>query len=147
MAFNLRVYGILISDNHVLVTHESYRDRHFTKFPGGGLEKGEGLKDCLVREFKEELNIKIDVETLFYVNDFYQQSAFCADDQIISFYFFVRPEENEKMKEQIRILQKNNNPEQPDWIDLRTISAENFQFPIDKLVSERLAAITLDINN
>jgi 8-oxo-dGTP pyrophosphatase MutT (NUDIX family) len=147
MAFNLRVYGILISDNHVLVTHESYRDRHFTKFPGGGLENGEGLKDCLVREFMEELNIKIDVEKLFYVNDFYQQSAFCADDQIISFYFFVRPKEKEKMKEQIRIIQKNNNPEQPDWIDLRTISAENFQFPIDKLVSERLAAFTLNSHN
>lgn len=31
------------------------------KFPGGGLEYGEGVLECLHREFDEELNVKIDV--------------------------------------------------------------------------------------
>ncbi|MFN5439619.1 MAG: NUDIX hydrolase, partial [Bacteroidota bacterium] len=41
--FNIRVYGILISDdNQVLVSDEFIRGNYYTKFPGGGLEFGEG---------------------------------------------------------------------------------------------------------
>ena len=54
--FNIRVYGILINEqNQVLVSDELIRGNYYTKFPGGGLEFGEGTRDCLVREFKEEL--------------------------------------------------------------------------------------------
>src|SRR5690554_7703301 len=90
MAFNIRVYGILINeDNEVLLSDERRLGQKFTKFPGGGLELGEGIKDCLIREFKEELEIAIDVGTLFYLTDFYQKSAFGKNDQIISVYYFV----------------------------------------------------------
>ena len=55
--FNLRVYGILINDQkQVLVSDEYIRGKHYTKFPGGGLEFGEGTRDCLAREFMEEMN-------------------------------------------------------------------------------------------
>ena len=64
-------------------------DHAFTKFPGGGLEPGEGLAACLQREWKEEMNVDIEVEQLFYVNEFYQPSAFNPAQQIISFYFMV----------------------------------------------------------
>jgi len=54
--FNVRVYGLMIHDGAILTVEEPVRDRIIRKFPGGGLEFGEGILDCLKREFKEELN-------------------------------------------------------------------------------------------
>jgi len=59
----LRVYGILINENkQVLVSDEFIRGHYYTKFPGGGLEFGEGTRDCLKREFKEEMDLSVAVE-------------------------------------------------------------------------------------
>ena len=55
--FNVRVYGILINESdELLVSDELIKGIQFTKFPGGGLEWGEGIQSCLEREFMEELN-------------------------------------------------------------------------------------------
>jgi len=42
--FNVRVYGLLINDrNEILISDEQEYGMQFSKFPGGGLEYGEGL--------------------------------------------------------------------------------------------------------
>lgn len=70
--FNLRVYGILINENkQVLVSDEFIRGNYYTKFPGGGLEFGEGTRECLKREFKEELDLDITVGEHLYTTDFF----------------------------------------------------------------------------
>ena len=43
----------------------------FTKFPGGGLEFGEGLRECLVREFLEETQQKVEVKEHFIQRIFF----------------------------------------------------------------------------
>ena len=54
--FNVRVYGILIDSNkRLLVSDEFIRGNYFTKFPGGGLEFGEGTRDCLKENLKKKL--------------------------------------------------------------------------------------------
>jgi ADP-ribose pyrophosphatase YjhB (NUDIX family) len=75
--------------NQILVVHEQINDFKFTKFPGGGLEYGEGLLDCLIREFDEETGLDIDVIEHFYTTDFFQSSAFKPNDQLISVYYKV----------------------------------------------------------
>lgn len=88
--FNVRVYGILIDDeNRVLISDERTQNVSFTKFPGGGLEYGEGLIDALKREFLEECNLKIEIVKHIYTTDFYEKSSF-NDSQIISIYYQVR---------------------------------------------------------
>src|SRR6185312_7962200 len=88
--FNVRVYGILINnDNQVLISDEQEYGFRFTKFPGGGLEPGEGLIDGLKREFVEECNLNIEVISHFYTTDFYVKSAF-NDSQISSVYYRVK---------------------------------------------------------
>ena len=88
--FNIRVYGILSdTEGRILVSHERIKDQAYVKFPGGGLEYGEGPKDCVIREFKEELNLEVTVEKLLYATDFFIQSAFRNEDQIISIYYKV----------------------------------------------------------
>ena len=73
--FNIRVYGLLINDkNQILISDERRNDFSFTKFPGGGLEFGEGTIDCLKREFIEEMNLEIEVLSHFYTTDFFVSS-------------------------------------------------------------------------
>ena len=61
--FNIRVYGILLNEQQQLLVSDEYiRGGYYTKFPGGGLEYGEGTRDCLKREFKEEMDLDVEVE-------------------------------------------------------------------------------------
>lgn len=88
--FNVRVYGLLINNrNEVLISDELSGGRMFSKFPGGGLELGEGLIDALKREFMEECNAEVEVLGHLYTTDFYEQSSF-NDSQILSIYYMVR---------------------------------------------------------
>src|SRR5687768_1363505 len=88
--FNVRVYGILVNEQkQVLVSDELIRGKEYTKFPGGGLEFGEGTRDCLKREFLEEMNLQVDVGQHLYTTDFFQQSAFNPAHQILSIYYWV----------------------------------------------------------
>ena len=89
MRFNVRVYGLLIYNQRVLLSDEKYKSTIITKFPGGGLEFGEGLHDGLKREFMEECGIEIDIISHFYTTDFFQASAF-DDSQILSIYYLVK---------------------------------------------------------
>jgi len=88
--FNVRVYGLLINDrNEVLISDEQEFGQRFSKFPGGGLEYGEGLIDGLKREFIEECNMDIDVLQHFYTTDFFVKSIF-NEAQLISVYYLVK---------------------------------------------------------
>src|SRR5690606_22597350 len=85
-----RVYGLLLTDTkEILISDEKALNVSFTKFPGGGLEYGEGLIDALKREFIEECQLEIEVVRHIYTTDFYEKSSF-NDSQIISVYYQVR---------------------------------------------------------
>src|SRR6478736_6455356 len=86
--FTIRVYGILkYEHNRILLSDEFIRGDYFTKFPGGGMELGEGTRDCLKREFKEETGLDVTVGDHIYTTDYFQQSAFNNKDQIVSIYY------------------------------------------------------------
>jgi ADP-ribose pyrophosphatase YjhB (NUDIX family) len=48
-SFNVRAYAICVHENKVLSVKEKYEDVVYSKLPGGGLEFGEGLIECLHR--------------------------------------------------------------------------------------------------
>jgi len=139
ISFNLRVYGLLINDKQeILVSDECRHGFSMTKFPGGGLEFGEGLIDGLKREYIEELGVEIEVKELFYVNDFLQISAFNKNQQLISFYYKVEISDYSLFE-----IQKTGHPSDYDggiqrWIPLSDISEEDVTFPIDKIVVQLL---------
>ena len=143
--FNIRVYGILINEKkQVLVADEFIRDKYYTKFPGGGLEFGEGTRDCLKREFMEELNLKVEVTDHLYTTDFFQESAFRPGDQIISIYYLVNPLEPITVrlsdvefdfdKDQLLRYEENNEIETFRFIDWKNLVEESVTLPIDKVV-------------
>lgn len=136
--FNVRVYGILINERlEVLLSDECRFGFSFTKFPGGGLEWGEGLKDAVKREFQEEFQLEIEVGEQFYVNTFFQQSAFNEEDQIISFYFLV--EAKSKIEIHEHNLPLNQEGEFLRWQAISELKQEMLNFPIEKLVAEKIA--------
>lgn len=136
--FNIRVYGILINDrNEVLLSRERRNGHAFTKFPGGGLEFGEGLTDCLQRELQEELGITATIGELFYLTDFFQQSAFHKDHQLISVYYWVQYEN----WSEIMVSDFPNGSLDVEtfyWQSLSTLSVDLLTFPVDKIVGEKL---------
>lgn len=134
MKFNVRVYGLLIHEGKILLTKESRFGKEFTKFPGGGLEFGEGTKDCLIREFYEEFDLSINVNELFYINDFYQESAFNKTDQVISIYYKVSPTSILFSSSSLKV-----NLEKPLWVNLNSLNEDYLTFPIDKAVANKIA--------
>ncbi|MES2558014.1 MAG: NUDIX hydrolase [Bacteroidota bacterium] len=136
--FNLRVYGLLINEhNEVLLADERRNGYAFTKFPGGGLEWGEGIIDGLKREFQEELGIEIEVGELFYLTDFFQQSAFSENDQLISVYYHVHVPD-------LSLIKCASKPETGDcevfrWVKSEDLSVDELTFPVDKIVAGKLA--------
>jgi ADP-ribose pyrophosphatase YjhB (NUDIX family) len=141
--FNVRVYGILTNESgQVLVCDELIKGQEITKFPGGGLEFGEGTIDCLKREFMEETGNVVEVTEHFYTTDFYQVSAYNATHQIISIYYRVRPAGDFKITTTQTIFDFADRSEYAQtfrWIDLERISENDFTLPIDKIVGKMLA--------
>ena len=138
--FNIRVYGILINNGQLLVSDEYIKKNKITKFPGGGLEFGEGTKDCLIREFKEELNLSIKVIEHFYTTDFYVNSSFDTNSQIISIYYIVYP--LEKMDFKVSLSSHNyevkEGAQSVRWIKLSELKENDFSLIIDRKVGEML---------
>lgn len=146
MALTVRVYGLLINKkDEVLLSDERRFGKEFTKFPGGGLEEGEGIKDCIKREFLEELSLKVEVAELFYLTDFYQQSAFNSDDQIISIYYKVLCNDSDKINTSERPFDFVGDAiESHRWISIERLTIEEVTFPIDKVVVKKLREEGLD---
>ena len=138
VSYNLRVYGLLILDNRVLLTDEYRAGMIMTKFQGGGLEKGEGLADCLIREFEEELAISIEVGKLYYVNEFLQVSAFNSSQQLISFYYIVETKERDLIPAPIELTELKVNEQRFRWVNFNDLDPTTFTFPIDQKVAELL---------
>ena len=147
--FNIRVYGILINEKRqVLVSDEFIRGAYITKFPGGGLEFGEGTRECLVREFIEEMNLKVKVTDHIYTTDFYQQSAFNAAHQIISIYYFaealepitapLRSKAFDFDAQQLKMYKDTGETETFRFINWGDFSEETVSLPIDKIVANMI---------
>ena len=147
--FNVRVYGILFDkDNRLLVSDEFVRGSYFTKLPGGGLELGEGTRDCLKREFKEEMDLNVEVCEHLYTTDFFQMSAFRPDHQIISIYYLVKALEKitaplrDKLfdfdETQLAVYNDTGETETFRFIDWKNFTADAITLPIDKIVTSLL---------
>jgi 8-oxo-dGTP diphosphatase len=149
--FNIRVYGILVNDkNQVLVSDEYIRGNYYTKFPGGGLEFGEGTRDCLKREFMEEMNLEVAVGDHIYTTDFFQMSAFNPAHQIISIYYAAKALEPIKVplrdkifdfdEQQLAVYEEKKEIETFRFINWEDFSSESVTLPIDKIVASLVKA-------
>jgi 8-oxo-dGTP diphosphatase len=140
--FNIRIYGLLIDEGKVLITDEFRLGILMTKFPGGGLQLGEGPVDCLKREFMEELNTEIDIIGHFYTTENYFSTKLLPfESQLINIYYKVEARKPYLFQTTDR---KFDFPEMADgaqcfrWVSIHDLTEEEFTFPIDKIVLMKL---------
>lgn len=142
-SFTIRVYGILMDERkRVLLSDEFIRGDYFTKLPGGGMEFGEGTRDCLKREFMEETGLDVTIGDHIYTTDYFQISAFNKKDQIVSIYYYAHangpinvatkttpfdftPEQVSDPKGQSEVLR---------WVEWDDLTEDTVNLPIDKIV-------------
>lgn len=140
--FNLRVYGLLVNERQeVLVSDERIAGMTFTKFPGGGLEFGEGTRDCLIREWMEEMEQPIEILNHFYTTDYFQESAFRSTDQLISIYYTVRlvgPQQFAIATRKWHFPEGKEDAHAFRWEPLSTFGPDRVKWPVDKVVAQLL---------
>lgn len=130
--FTVRVYGLWVERGQILLSHERIAGGVFTKFPGGGMEFGEGPVQCLEREFFEELGVDILVQSHVYTTNFYIQSAFNPHYQVVGVYYLVGG----------RVQGISTEAPHPDevfihgqvfqWVSLKELSPANLSFEADR---------------
>lgn len=130
--FNIRVYGLLVVENQLMIIREPFAGTVIDKFPGGGLEFGEGTIECLKREFLEELNLEIEVLEHFYTQDFFLQSRFDENEQIFMVYYKVIAKDIHQLKVIDQDIQEII------WKDLSDVQLSDVSLETDQLVIKML---------
>ncbi len=140
--FTIRVYGIILNENNeVLLSDESYMGHKFTKFPGGGLEYGEGTIDCLMREMREETGCDIEVIKHIYTTDFFQESKFHPGMQVISIYYLARFTKTPGFKVSTKPFDFPDDAERGQSFRLvppDDLTVDDLHLPIDRIVVKML---------
>ena len=67
--FNIRVTGILIDDEDLLLVKQKVSDKRNWSLPGGKLEQGETIEQGINREMKEETGLDVEIIRLLYLCD------------------------------------------------------------------------------
>lgn len=141
--FTIRVYGLFIDEGKLLLSDECVNDFYFTKFPGGGLEFGEGTIDALHREMSEELDAEIQIIKHFYTTDFFVSSAFAPNKQVLSIYYlaaFKKEEDKPAYAQPFNFDKSLHKAESFRWVKLNELQENELTFPIDKHVLGLLKA-------
>jgi len=147
--FNIRVYILLLDEQResLLLSDEIVDGGHYTKFPGGGLEYGEGILDCLHREALEEFGQDVEVIRQFYTSENFVESRFVPGDQIICVYYecALQADHNGRRLPRFRVAERpfdfvefREREESFRWRRLDEIEPEEMSLPLDREVLARL---------
>jgi mutator protein MutT len=82
----VRATAVLIEDGNILLVEQRVTESLARRWslPGGTLELGETLEDCIVREMKEETRLDVVIDRLLYVCDRLQE------DRVLSTVYHSR---------------------------------------------------------
>ena len=140
--FTIRVYAIIINDKkEVLLSDEFQEGMKMIKFPGGGMEFGEGTIDCLKREAVEEFGQEIEVLDHFYTTDFFQQAMFKKKYQVVSIYYLAKFKDEIKFKISDKVFdfkELKNESQSFRWQPIENLKVNDITFAIDQKVAELL---------
>jgi ADP-ribose pyrophosphatase YjhB (NUDIX family) len=140
--FNVRTYFILYNDlGEILLSDELIAGKKYTKFPGGGVELGEGIEDAIRREAIEELGQEVEIIQHLYTTGFFVESAFKPNDQIISVYYQVQLLDTPRFRTTTKKFDFHTDSHQTEsfrWAHLGSIHPNELSFPSDKYLLKML---------
>lgn len=107
------------------------------KFPGGGLEWGEGTTACLRREALEELGQPVEVERLVHVSQRAHISSFDPNQQVIAVHYAARLEgevgfEDDGVLDDVFGKRVPMMHQRLGWRDVHSLETREFQFASDR---------------
>jgi 8-oxo-dGTP diphosphatase len=129
---------LIVNDQkQILISDEFQVNMKMSKFPGGGMEYGEGTIECLQREAMEEFGQKLTNIRHFYTTDYYQKAYFFKDHQLMSIYYLADLADEMKLRvsdKPFDFANDINGQQSFRWISLDKIDERDLSFPIDKKV-------------
>ncbi len=143
--YNIRVYALIINERkEILLSDEYQMDMKMVKFPGGGMEHGEGTIDCLQRETMEKFGQSLVNIRHYYTTDYYQPALFFKDTQLVSIYYLAEFSEEIRFRlsrKPFDIQEMKNGQQSFRWVPLSGVVEEDLTFPIDRKVIRLLKDI------
>ena len=138
-SIRVRVYGLWVnSEKEVLLSDERHGEMNFTKFPGGGLELGEGVAETLIREFLEECNIRIDRFELLHVSEQVVFSMFDGS-QVIGIYYRVFSDDAFGKAIKSKVFDFDGNSLQSfRWVPVNELTSDDLTFEMDQVAWENI---------
>jgi len=136
----IRVYALICKGNQILLSDEFWYDTPMTKFPGGGLELGEGLLDCLKREIEEELHTEVVKATHFMTYDGLIMSDFIQSTQVIPVYYIVEIADESKLDLSMYrydFHQLEEGAIRHRWIEIEKLDTDELTFCGDRVAFEQ----------
>lgn len=91
----VRVAGVLIEDGKILLIEHKKNDKKYWLIPGGGVDWGESTKEAIIREFKEETNLDIEVNRFLFLSE---TIAPDKEKHVINLYFEITRKKNLRLK-------------------------------------------------
>lgn len=83
----VRVAGILIENNKILLIEHLKKNKKYWLVPGGGVDWGESTAEALIREYKEETNLDITVEKFLFLSETIAPNK---KKHVINLYFQIK---------------------------------------------------------
>ncbi len=97
----IRVAGILVKDQKILLVRHEKNGQSYYLLPGGGVEFGETAGQALTREFMEEVGLSVEVGKLVMVQDSIPPDR---HRQVLNLYFLVQTQGTEIKVTQDKVL-------------------------------------------
>ena len=82
----IRVAGITIQGDEILLIEHTKKDKKYWLVPGGGVDWGESTEQALIREYKEETNLDIEVKDFLFFSEAISPDK---NKHVINLYFLV----------------------------------------------------------
>jgi ADP-ribose pyrophosphatase YjhB (NUDIX family) len=125
----------------ILLSDERIKGGCYTKLPGGGLEYGEGPRDCALREAREELGQEVEIIRHLHTTEEFVQSAFYAHDQVVAIYFEAKLKEPARFRTSAELHSYEGNGEDEEsfrWAEWSSLQTSDFSFDTDRALIRKL---------
>lgn len=121
-ALKVRVSVIILRGERILLTRHRRDARFYWVLPGGGLEAGEGLVECAVREVREETGLDVKILRLLYIGEVLPPSR---EKHVLNLVFLGEVEPDQRLHPS-----RHWQSEEPHFVPLEDLASVDLYPPI-----------------